>query len=161
MNPYEETYEMLLRTLGADPSLNALAEFVRVDIDDPETLGVSRRMFADAGKLRLAVIPRGGTLALLSSTTSEVREEYRIEAIGGALSLKLLWRLKWALLKALWADQSLGKDYITGVDVMLSVDESEIGTGAVDDGEGASVAWKLGVVIRVTMLFNRTALPVG
>jgi len=160
-NPYEETYETLVRTLQGDPELGALAEFVPVDLDDADNLGVSRRNLDDGDKLRLAVIPRGGNVVLISSTSSEVREEYRVEAVGGAISLRLLWKLKWALLRSLWSQQTLDLDYITGLDVLLVSDEPMIGTKAVKQGTGDSVSWKLAILIRITMVFNRTDLPVG
>ena len=158
MNPYREVYDAILRVLRTDATLSSLLTFV--PIKDINREGTTRREIGDT-RLRVALVPIGGKLENISSSSSRATEQYLLQSVTGTMPLDNVLDLKWLLLKTFWKDRSLALSYVENVDVLSVTDESLIGTGAVNEGKGPSVSWQVTLVIVVRFLLNRTALPMA
>jgi len=159
MNPYRDIYEALYRVIRTDVALSSILDLKPMPLFDGNDAGVARREIgADEPtdpKLRVALVPLGGKLENISSSTTRCTESYALRTVHGSITLPQSLDLKWLLLKAIWKNRSLGLDWVENVDVGSITDEAEIGTGA------DSVAWDVTVVIVVKFLLNRTQLPMA
>ena len=158
-NPYRDVYEAIMAVMRTDPGITARASFV--PMNEVDALGTARRKLDDGAALKLAIVPLGGKLNSISSSTSRAVEQYAVRSVAGNLPMDAVIDLKWVLIKAFWNARDLNLSYVESVDVLSVADESAIGTGSVDGGEGPSVTWQVSLVIEVSFLLNRTTLPMS
>ena len=158
-NPYREVYDAIMKIMKADPFIAALVSFV--PIEGVNMQGVARRELENPETLRIALVPLGGSLENISSSSSRATEQYALRSTSGLMSLEKVLDLKWYLLKAFWNNRDLNLDYVENAEVVNVSDESIVGTSSADSGEGPSVVWNVSLVIKVSFILNRTILPMA
>ncbi|HNX27524.1 MAG TPA: hypothetical protein PKK48_08980 [Phycisphaerae bacterium] len=109
----------------------------------------------DSDLPEVQIIPGGGKTNLFATSTSHfVEQVYFIRAVTGELNALVLFRLKWALIKALAnTSNNLGLDYVMDIDVTDCQDVIEIG----DENRGR-LGWRGMISVNVKMKFTKNLL---
>jgi len=160
-NPYREMYTALWDVLAKSEDVRAVADIVS---QGEGGQGVTRRKLdpeenEEGKRVRVFLVPRpGGAVKSISSTHSRVIEKFTVASASGFVSHADIMSLKWGIVKALWANRTLGLAFVERTDVDALARRPNVGTNVL--GERA-ITWDVDLVISVTMYFDRNDLPMA
>ena len=159
MNAFAEVYDALCDTVRGGANVRKLADTAAGE-KHPENEATNRRMTEDGfGIVRLDVVPMpGGTWKQISSSSTEIEEHFYIETCAAFLSHRDCMALEYEILAALWGNRTMGLSWV----VTTRIDKTERAYALGVPAQGKrGVTWTGRIEITVTMILDRTHLPMG
>ncbi len=155
-NPLSDVYAALKSAIRTSPDVMALADVASQGTAED---GTPRRLLADGERVRVALIPApGGSCSNLSSSRSRLVENFALAPIAAWLSHEAAMALKWAVLATIWRNRTLGLACIEKIDVDAMSRRADLGAANVAPRD---ITWEFVILIRVSILLDRTDLPMG